>query len=1272
MTIQDISLRKLSGSKGGSSAGAVKNTADSLFSTDIVEALIAVSEGPIAGLESGGKSYFIGETQLQDTSGSANFENFELVDYKGSESGEDIFSRLGGFGSSITVNTELATGTAVIRQGTHADIDYVDLRFAITQLVKSNEKGTFDHTGRWMVEYKLVSETIWKPVRTTSVNPLPPQISGDSFDIFYGDSGSSAAIYASPGDRPTYWASAQPISTANAGIWFDTSDNFKPKIFNGSTWYFPSGLVFANKRWTWSEVSSWGRDKATKAFVGPKLTGFVPEQGDYWLDTANGRPLFFNGSSWIQAGSSLRPGAFGSNATGGSVSLSNGEIAITAKTSGSGFVKEFRIPVDRADEPYMWRVTKTSPLDTTELFFSITWESLQEVTAKGYKFPGLACTQLVARASEQFSSIPDFSGIYLGRIVRVPSNYNPVTRVYTGVWDGTWKLAYTNNVAYVCYDLVMNDRYGMNAYYPIVLNKDDVYAAGVWCDTPTASGNPRFTFNGLITEPRGGRDAINYLCGIFAGRFFDDGNGFGVIRIDRDDAPAQTFTPENVVDGIFTYSFTEISTRHNDITVQFTNPDLNWQTDRRRVFDQDNINQYGRIPFNFEAIGCTNEEEAIRRARYQLITGIKETMMVNFKTNRLGLYMSPYDVIMVADEDMEAGLSGRVKSVASPRKILLRDPIFLEPGFSYKINFTVISQVTNDFTVESRELSDATGALTELNTLTDLPDNLPEFAVFTIEQTNGDAAPIAFRVLSISEVDGDPDNVDIQAMQMNRAKWLFIDDHIDTIAELDKYVLDSKKKPEPPQNIRIRVTQRNGTSRPVTTLTLDWDKSPTKTVSRYKVEGSRDNGPISSLGETAVPQFEWDDIPAGEYFFQISAIDLNGYVSKPAYIEHRLIGDTRVLDGVESFRMIDEPTETMFESRSPLFQWGASKDPYFDEYVLQIRDLDDVLIREEHLDRTYYIYEYSINKVDGGGVPHRAFKAAIATRDIYGFISDYTVLTVSNPAPAAPATQSVELLYDAAVIHYDVPPIRDFRGVVVHASLEDGFTPSEENVVYKGPNNNVAVPLGVGEWYFQIAFYDLFEEGDLNYGNQMSLNIPVPSGGVGDSDPPAAPTNVTATGGVGIIMAEWENPVETDLDYIEIFVNEEDDSSTAQYGSPAVGTKGIVAGLKGGVQYYVWVRAVDRSGNRSEFNLTPAMATPVLIGATEISPNAIKTQHLDAGSITAEKFAVGAITAQSISVSELSAFSANMGTLTAGMARSTDSKMQIDLNNKRILIADFT
>jgi predicted phage tail protein len=1175
MTIQDISLRKLSGSKG---AKKPTNTADSLFATDIVEALLGISEGPIMGLEDGGKSYLIGETNLQDQSGQNNFDNFELINYKGSEEGEEIYSRLGGFGASTSVGTELATDVEVIRNGQHTDIDYLDVRMVINQLVRQNDKGTFNHTGKFKVEYKRVSETNWHAVRTTT--SLPPKVSEASFDTYYGDAGESDKISASPGDRPSYWSESEPVTTATSGIWFDKTRNNRPQILKEGQWVDPTGLSLSNGVWSWAEASSWGKDKRTKAFAAASSEGVKYEQGDYFLNTGTQQALFYNGSTFITAGSSLRPGGFGENGTGGSIEVKNGEIAITAKTT-SPFPKEFRIPVPRVDEPYMLRITKTSPVDTTENFFSITWESFQEVTAQAYKFPALATTQLIARASEQFSSVPDFSGIYLGRIVRIPSNYNPVTRLYTGVWDLTWKLGYTNNPAFVTYDLVMNDRYGMNAYYPIVLNKMDIYEAGVWCDVRTASGKPRFTFNGLISDPRGGRDAINYLCGIFAGRFFDDGNGSGVIRIDRDGSPAMTFMPENVVDGVFTYSFTEISTRHNDITVSFTNENLGWQTDRRRVHDQDHIDQYGRIPHNFDAVGCTDEEEAIRRARYHMITGITETMMVNFKTNRQGLYLSPYDMILVADEDMEFGLSGRVKNVSGPRTVQLRDPLFLENGFAYQISFTLISDATDDFIIERRDLTPTYGALTQLTVTEDLPE-LPEDAVFTIEQINGDAAPIAFRVLSLNEIDGDPDNVDIQAIVMNRAKWLYVDGLVDTIAETLPSSIGQGRRPDPVGEIRVAAQEIQLNGRKVYDLQLEWDASPTKTVTYYRVRASRNNDAMNTMGEPGVTQFSWTDVPAGEYLFEITAMDAFGNESMPRQIEHRFIGDYRAVEAVLGLRMMDEPYETVFESQSPRFEWVKNAAPDHAGYVLQIRKLDGAVVREEPLAGEFYQYEYAKNVADNG-VALRSFTVAIASKDQYGFLSPFQTLTVSNTAPAAPKwVYAQNSGVSSIIVDTNAPTERDFQNVIVHASTQQGFVPSESTIVYEGPNNNITIVIPGAKYYLRVGFSDTFSHADLNWYEEVAVEV---KSIAGDTIAPEKPTGLAATSIIlptGEAETTWTWNQVPDLD-LQGYVFEIKEGAGNWLDAFAPSNQFVTKSLPG-VQFTVRVLAYDTSGNKSAFS----------------------------------------------------------------------------------------
>lgn len=439
----------------------------------------------------------------------------------------------------------------------------------------------------------------------------------------------------------------------------------------------------------------------------------------------------------------------------------------------SKYPKDYRIVVPRVDDTYDVRVTKITAPNTTGRFADLTFESIQEIIAEARSYPNTALLRLDVRASDQFSGFPTITGDYEGLIIRVPTNYDPVARTYTGAWDGTWKLEYTNNPALVLYDYVMNERYGMKSYYPeIMLDKYDIYEAAQWCDelVPDGQGGfqPRYTFNAYISEAMKGKELAQYIAGTFNSTFFDDLNGTAFLRVDKDDQAVQIFSKENIINGDFDYSYTDITSRFNDITVTFINPDLNWNQDRRRVKDDASILKYGRIPHDFVAIGCNNAHEALRRAHYKLITQQTETRIVRFTTNRLGTYVQLFDVILISDPDMGWGVTGRIKEMVSANEVLLRDPLYMEAGVSYRMSITL-----NDMTKFETNLSGTyAGDTYTLNVVDAIPlDKLPPQAVFSLESSAGFGAPRPFRVMKIEEADGNPDAISIEAVAINRNKW---------------------------------------------------------------------------------------------------------------------------------------------------------------------------------------------------------------------------------------------------------------------------------------------------------------------------------------------------------------------------------------------------------------------------------------------------------------------------------------------------------------------
>lgn len=839
--------KDFSGSKG---AGDYNRTADNLFSTDSVEVLLGISEGPIAGLVDGKESFYVGDTPLQSASGDSNFPSTYLRVYNGAEAGVDIKSRLGGFGASTSVGVTLEEGIPVVRSGLQSAIDFLEVRLVINALYRRDPGGEYASEGQVRIEYQKQGATSWTPATTFTED---------------GELDQEVRVVGSNWDIPAVTLdSASAAANIPGAVWI--SGGLIPKIKNSSGDWIDAG-----------GVQVYSGSSAPFAFS----DAYNAQNRHIWYKSAS-EITVFNGVAWVTPGSSSKVAANTSPASAGA-------IKVSGKTT-SGVVKEYRIPVERDEgATYNLRVTVVSGNagdvgDDNQSVFVVTWDSFQEISGDNYNFPGLAVTQFMAQASNQFNSIPELTGVYRGRIVRVPTNYNPETRIYSGVWDGTWKLAYTNNPAFIGYDLVTNTRYGMNAYYPVVLNKWDVYEAAQWADTRTEDGTPRFTFNGLIQDAQNGRETINYVFGILGARFFDDGNGQAVLRIDRNDAPVAVFGNANVSEGQFVYTFAPLSEQFNDYTVSFINPDLNWATDRRRVYDQAHIDRYGRITKNFDAVGCTSVSEAIRRARYQMVTSLTETTTVSFKTNRQASMIQPYDIILVADEDTGMGWTGRVKGLVSnaPRQFDIRDPLHLESGFEYVCHFHVpTSDGLQVFTLPV----DATyvgSSRTRFRVTQEIPDEVGPDTVFSIGQVGTKVAPRPFRVMGIQPDADNPDSVSVQAIEVNRNKWTYIDGWVDDIPT-DLPGDSSLLAPLPVPSLSVEGTINRGK----VTLNVSWKRSPSAKVSEYEVEYSLNGDPTIVVGRVTGRKIVLEDMPRGEYLIGVRPINRAGIPGPVRYTSYR-------------------------------------------------------------------------------------------------------------------------------------------------------------------------------------------------------------------------------------------------------------------------------------------------------------------------------------------------------------------------------------------------
>jgi predicted phage tail protein len=522
----------------------------------------------------------------------------------------------------------------------------------------------------------------------------------------------------------------------------------------------------------------------------------------------------------------------------------SGGIAVTGKTS-SGVIVEYAWNVPRINDDWVIRVLKDNPDSSTTDYCDITWESFQMVTASNRTYNRVALLHLVALATSQFSSIPDFAAEVDGLELLVPTNYNTDLHTYDEgtPWNGGFKQTWTNNNAWVLYNLIMNPDWGLAKYYPwITCNRFDFYDAGKWCDVMVPDGRggwqPRYTFNMEIKDAQSGLDMLQYVAGTFGAVIFDDATGMVHLRVDRWEEPTLLLTPENVSPEGFSYTFTDMASRYNDLEVHFVNPDLDYQGDLRNVTDPNHIALYGHIPNSFEAIGCTSEHEALRRAYYRLITNLTETMTVTCRTARLGRIIDPYRPIYIADPTTGYSTGGRIRSIAN-NLIYLRDPIYFTVNQNYNLKlqargglWTLV--VAPDMVGSAYQLRIVSGVI---------PPDIPDRTVFTIEDNGGFGIAKPFRPLTISPADGSPNEYDITAVEININKQAAADNC--TPVGSTQYSFKNPLIPPPPTNLvaesgtAMLFLSQDGTI--MARIHASWDPPGTAVIKNYLIHWKESN-----------------------------------------------------------------------------------------------------------------------------------------------------------------------------------------------------------------------------------------------------------------------------------------------------------------------------------------------------------------------------------------------------------------------------------------------
>ncbi|EOJ8904713.1 phage tail protein [Escherichia coli] len=536
--------------------------------------------------------------------------------------------------------------------------------------------------------------------------------------------------------------------------------------------------------------------------------------------------------------------------------------------------------------PFNIRMRRMTPDSTTDQLQNKTlWSSYTEIIDVKQCYPNTALVG-VQVDSEQFGSQQVSRNYHLrGRILQVPSNYNPQTRQYSGIWDGTFKPAYSNNMAWCLWDMLTHPRYGMGKRLGAAdVDKWALYVIGQYCDQSVPDGfggtEPRITCNAYLTTQRKAWDVLSDFCS--AMRCMPVWNGQTLTFVqDRQSDKVWTYNRSNVVmpdDGApFRYSFSALKDRHNAVEVNWIDPDNGWETATELVEDTQAIARYGRNVTKMDAFGCTSRGQAHRAGLWLIKTELLETQTVDFSVGAEGLRHVPGDVIEICDDDY-AGIStgGRVLAVNSQTRTLTLDREITLPSSGTTL-ISLVDGSGNPVSVEVQSVTD--GVKVKVSRV---PDGVAEYSVWGLKLPT--LRQRLFRCVSIRE--NDDGTYAITAVQHVPEKEAIVDNgaHFDG----DQSGTVNGVTPPAVLHLTAEVTADSGEYQ----VLARWDTPKVvKGVSfllRLTVAADDGSERLVSTARTTETSYRFRQLAPGNYRLTVRAVNAWGQQGDPASVSFRI------------------------------------------------------------------------------------------------------------------------------------------------------------------------------------------------------------------------------------------------------------------------------------------------------------------------------------------------------------------------------------------------
>lgn len=935
---------------------------------------------------------------------------------------------------------------------------------------------------------------------------------------------------------------------------------------------------------------------------------------------------------------------------GGRLTVNNVRYEIHMRSAGGAWVRvvnndminekcvsptqiDHRIELPAGGSPWDIRVTRIKPDETIEGYMSdVVWSSYVILTEGKFIYPQTAAIAVQFNAQDIGNGQLERAYHVEGRFIKVPSNYDPETAIYTGIWDGTFISRYSNNPAWIFYDMIDDDIFGLGDLIDISkVDKWALYTIAQYCDQKVDTGykndlgvrirERRYTFNGVINSQREAFFVLQAMTTVWRGMsYWSLGQVFATI-----DAPADSVRllgPANVLGGEFNYASTSIKARHSVVLVEWNDPDDFYRKATEAVVDEQMIEQIGWREKTLSLEGCTSRSMAHRYGRWVIDTEKTSTETVTFTAGWDQIMARPGEIISISDpRKAQVRLAGRVVSHTSTEIIMDAD---FEPevGETYTIKVVLqdgsilVRPVLETYPGDKKRLRVASSAsLAQPN------------AMFMIIGSN--VFPREYRIISVDE--GDNSMMNVTATFHDPDKYARVERGMEFAAKPYKQkILGST----PPSNVTIAESTITQDGRTRTQLLLSWTAPADTVIRNFVVTADTPLEKDFLIGTTTSNTITFEAPEPGEYKVFIQTMDHSGVMSDKASITYTVIGGIALSEGTIS-DLQNRITGNMdasvpFSGPDAVILWKNNfptttlaagsgsvnsevQSPLYKHNVVRVYDNGTgTLLRFEKVKTPTYRYTREMNLKDalaiGQTSARRAIRLDVTLVDVFERESAIESIIMTNPVPVL-VTPTVGVRANIISVEWPFVDDEDYAGTKVWISTVSGFNPLVTTPKFNGAGNAYTF-AGAADttYYVRVGSYDQFGDTGMIISSEVSTTTSAFIDAIAPATPVGLSLSTSLVTGAAKVTANWTASVAPDLAFYEVRIAISG-GATISYVTTAITHEWIVPN---GASCSVDLKAVDTSRNASAFCTAAVISAAVDTVAPAVPTGFAATAGFDA------------------------------------------------------------